>query len=78
MSTKKVTLTAEWQQITSGKETVFIQSRSGNIAICDNQSKPGDDYPFVVITEAAINPPAVIWAKTFCPGTSLVVLNPGQ
>ncbi|WP_247146578.1 hypothetical protein [Escherichia coli] len=58
MSTEKITLTEEWQQITTGNETVFIQSRSGDFALCDSQSTPDDSTPFIVATEARILPPA--------------------
>ena len=78
MSTEKVTLTAEWQQITTGNETVFIQSRSGNFALCDSQTEPVESTPFIVVSEANICPPACIWVKTFCSPNALVVLRFGS
>lgn len=77
MATTKISLTAEWQQITTGAESAFIQSRSGNIALCDSQTTPDDATPFVVVTEARICPPARIWAKTFTSSSDLVVLSFG-
>ncbi|EKJ4636505.1 TPA: hypothetical protein ACWQC0_005080 [Escherichia coli] len=77
MSTEKVALTAEWQQITTGNETVFIQSRAGNIALCDSQTAPDDSTPFIVVTEANICPPACIWVKEFFTPCELVVLRFG-
>lgn len=77
MSTQKIILTAEWQQITTGMESVFIQCRSGNIALCDSQTTPDGSTPFIVATEARVCPPACIWAKTFSSSSDLVVLSFG-
>ncbi len=78
MATKKITLTDEWQQITTGSESVFIQSRYGKVAICESQTRPADDYPSINIMEANICPPSVIWARACIPGTVLVIVEPGE
>lgn len=78
MSTQKITLTPVWQQITTGAESVFIQCRSGNFALCDSRTEPDDNTPFVIVTEASITPPAILWVKTFCLPAELVVLRFGD
>lgn len=78
MPTEKITLTEEWQQITTGNETVFIQSRSGDFALCDSQSTPDDSTPFIVATEARILPPASIWVKESYIPCDLIVLRFGR
>ncbi|MEB7738578.1 hypothetical protein NGB58_04695 [Escherichia coli] len=75
MATEKIKLTADWQQLTTGTESVFIQSRAANVALCDSQTKPDNTMPFVVVTEAGIFPPAVIWAKTFTLSLDLIVMR---
>ena len=77
MATTKINLTDKWQQITTGTESVFIQSRAGRIALCDSLTKPDDATPFVVVTEAGICPPACIWVKELFTPCDLVVLRFG-
>ncbi|EOW6510852.1 hypothetical protein ACOZXQ_000571 [Cronobacter malonaticus] len=78
MATTKINLTDEWQQITTGSESVFIQSRYGKVAICDSPTRPDDDTPWVVVSEAGILPPASIWVKSFVTPNELVVLSFGN
>lgn len=75
MTTRAITLTKDWQQITTGIETAFVQCAKNRIALCESSTEPANDIPFISVSEAQINPPATIWAKSFVPGSELVIIE---
>lgn len=78
MTTRSLKLTYEWQQISTGKETLLIQCVSGRFALCENTSKPAADQPWHVFSEVIITPPSSVWVKTFSPGTPLLITDMGE
>lgn len=75
MATTSITLTGEWQQITTGAETKLIQSLSGKFALCESASHPDEGQAWHIFTEVIITPPSVVWVKSFTLGNKLVVTN---
>lgn len=75
MATRAITLTNEWQQVTTGSETVTIQCLKSRVALCESKTPPAADTPFISVYEAVINPKSAIWAKTFVQGSELVILD---
>lgn len=61
-------LTSVWTQITTGKETRFVQSESHQFAICSSDVEPSVDQPYHVIEGGAvIQPPTVAWIRALYP-----------
>lgn len=54
----------EWQQITDGTQTEFIQI-TGSVDICDSPVKPGEDHPSLSLSnrELTITPPTTLWIR---------------
>ncbi|HDD2121263.1 TPA: hypothetical protein PAP86_001459 [Salmonella enterica] len=65
MATTAKTIGRDWQQITDGTQTAFIQI-TGSADVCDNPVKPGDDQPAHSFsnTELTITPPTVLWVRS--------------
>ncbi|EKM5742865.1 hypothetical protein PU345_002142 [Enterobacter kobei] len=73
MSTEKVILSAQWQQVTTGTETKLLQCLSGKFALCESAAEPADEQPWHIFSEVTITPPSVVWLKAFTPGLPVIV-----
>ncbi|EHC5873695.1 hypothetical protein JR782_004539 [Salmonella enterica subsp. enterica serovar Eastbourne] len=65
MKTYKKQLTQDWQQISDGTKTVFIERFSGSTGFCVNPAKPAADADCHILTQPlTITPPTVVWVKS--------------
>lgn len=64
MATTAKKIDREWQQITDGTQTEFIQI-VGSADVCSSPVKPGEDHPSLSFsnTELTITPPTVLWIR---------------
>ncbi|WP_143344709.1 hypothetical protein [Enterobacter sp. 18A13] len=64
MTTQKLTLTTQWQQISDGTETKSVQVLSGAIHLFDSDTKPSSsDYGHVISGWVSVTPPTKAWVR---------------
>ncbi|HED3095552.1 TPA: hypothetical protein R4045_001087 [Citrobacter freundii] len=75
MSTREMVLTGDWQQVTTGTESVTLQCKSAVFAICSSQSQPDGDSSYQIYREVIVTPPTVAWVKSFVDKNKLVIIE---
>lgn len=64
MTTKSVTLTADWVQVTDGEQTCLIQILDRTAMICDSSEQPVLDAPAHIVSGfVTVTPPTVAWMR---------------
>ncbi|HCM1954399.1 TPA: hypothetical protein N3A08_003489 [Salmonella enterica subsp. salamae serovar 9,46:z4,z24:z39:z42] len=65
MTTRKIMLTRDWQQVTDGTQTVVVQVFDV-FQICDSPEKPSEDSPALRFSgkTLTITPPTRAWMRT--------------
>ncbi|MFT2793049.1 hypothetical protein ACMV5I_23685 [Serratia sp. T13T92] len=71
--TQDITLTGDWQQITTGVENALIQTIDGKFAVCYSETAPVEPQAYHVFSELTITTPTKAWVKTFTPGIKLTI-----
>ncbi|EOI6842655.1 hypothetical protein ACMVI2_002719 [Salmonella enterica] len=65
MKTQKIQLTQDWQQVSNGTQSVFMERFSGSVGFCVSQTKPAADADcHILIQPVTITPPTVVWVKS--------------
>ncbi|EDR7169953.1 hypothetical protein CTR22_004396 [Salmonella enterica subsp. houtenae] len=75
MGTREIALTDAWQQVTTGTESVTLQSKSAVFAICSSQSQPDGNSAYQIYREVMVTPPTVAWVKSFVDKNKLVIIE---
>ena len=73
MSTRAITLTPKWQQITSRGQYGFIQTISGIAYLCVSETPPAEDEPAHPRTGDINYGDVVIWGRSTGDPTLIVV-----
>lgn len=76
MTTRKMTLTQEWQQVTNGADSVLIQVMSGVVYLCDSPARPEAGAPAHIFYDLVqISPPTRAWIRTGLGGDAVVIVS---
>ncbi|MBP8542002.1 MULTISPECIES: hypothetical protein [unclassified Citrobacter] len=75
MSTTTITVSDDWQQVTTGTETKLLQICSGVILVADSLTKPDVNSPgYVIRGFVQITPPTIAWIRNSNSGEVLVTI----
>ncbi|EAW1044084.1 hypothetical protein AYC70_19385 [Salmonella enterica] len=65
MTTQKLALTRDWQQLTDGTKTVYLDPYSGSAGWCVSDTQPQPDADFHILKmPITISPPTKVWIKS--------------
>lgn len=76
MATQQLSITTDWQKLSDGTQTKFLELKSGTIILHDAEAKPAANAPGHTISGSiTISPPTVAWVKVSIGTVAIIIIS---